>query len=295
MTDRIAIDRLTHFVYELLVAIGLNAANARIVTDVFVRATLRGVGHHDIYFLPEWLGRFNDKLVNLTPNITLLQKTQPVESYEGDNGPGELCSSHIMQRAIDLAHQYGIGLCTIRHSNHFLAAAPYVEQAAEQNYLGLIFSRCPPAVMGAPGARHNFIGNNPLGFAAQTGHDFPLMLDIAMAYASLGKLEENIALGKSVPDYWGTNAAGRPTTDPKAILEGGMSAPIGGHKGFGLALLTEILTGVLSGGEILDEPNATNDTTGVYAQTAIEIKVEGLLPVNTFRQRTSDLINRSQA
>src|SRR5262249_5736545 len=153
------------FINDLFRASGLNSADAHIVTDVFVRATLRGVGHHDIYYLPERLAQFSDKQLNPTPTITALQKYHAVEGYDGDNGPGELCSSYVMQRAMDLAAQYGIGLATIRHSNHFLAAAPYVEQAAEQNYLGLIFSRCVPA-MSAPGAQHNFIGNNPMGFAA---------------------------------------------------------------------------------------------------------------------------------
>lgn len=291
MTGKISADQLESFISELLLAAGLTPANAGTVADVFMRATLRGVGHHDIYSLPSRLSLIESGRVKANPNITLLQKSQAVESYDGDNGLGEICCSFIMERAMRLADEFGIGFCTVRHSNHFLAASPYAEQAAEQNYLGLIFSRAVNT-MGAPGASRNFIGNNPFGFAAMSAEGFPLLLDISMAYSSYGKLDEKIKAGETVPEYWGMDADHRPTSDPKAIKQGGMFNPIAGHKGLGLALLVEILTGLLSNGEILDETNPNLPTPEISSQTAIALKIDALMPVKNFQARVSDLINR---
>jgi LDH2 family malate/lactate/ureidoglycolate dehydrogenase len=293
MPGKIRVDQLQDFIINILQAAGLTPANARTMAEVFIRSTLRGVGHHDIHSLPDRLALIESGRVNPTPNISLLHKFQAVESYDGDNGPGEVCCSFIMERAMHLASEYGIGFSTIRHSNHFLGASPYAEQAAEQNYLGLVFSRAVNA-MGAPGASRNFIGNNPFGFAANSAGDFPLMLDISQAYSSHGKLNQKIKAGEAVPEYWGMDAGHQPTTDPKAIMQGGMINPIAGHKGFGLALLVEILTGLLSGGEILDETNPNFTTPEISSQTAIAIKIEALMPVENFQERVSDLINRIQ-
>lgn len=290
MTLKIGTEQLESFIIELLQGAGLTPANARTMANVFIRATLRGVGHHDIYDLPTRLRLIEGGRVNPNPNITPLQKFQAVESYDGDNGPGEICCSFVMERAMHLAGEYGIGFCTVRHSNHFLAAAPYVEQAAEQNYLGLIFTRAVNS-MGAPGASRNFMGNNPFGFAAMSAQGFPLMLDISMAYSSYGKLHGKIKAGESVPEYWGMDADHRPTSDPKAILQGGIVNPLAGHKGFGLALLVEILTGLLSDGEILDETNPVIPSPETTSQTAIALKIDTLMPAEHFQHRVSDLIN----
>lgn len=293
MTIKIGTDQLESFTLELLQGAGLNPANARTVTNVFMRATLRGVGHHDIYDLPGRLRLVEDGRVKANPNITLLQQFQAVESYDGDNGLGEICCSFVMDRAMRLADEFGIGFCTVRRSNHFLAASPYVEQAAERNFLGMIYTRAGLS-MGAPGANRTVAGNNPFGFAAMSGEGFPLMLDISMAYSSYGKLQEKAKTGESVPEYWGLDANRQPTTDPQAILDGGVINPVAGHKGFGLSLLAEILTGLLSGGEMLDETSPASPNPYASAQTAIVLKVDALMPPEHFKQRVSDLIHRIQ-
>jgi LDH2 family malate/lactate/ureidoglycolate dehydrogenase len=291
MTGQISVNQLESFIIELLQAAGLTPTNARVMAKVYIRATLRGVGHHDIYDLTNRLTLIESGRVKANPNLTLLHKFQAVEGYDGDNGPGEICCTFIMEQAMRLADEYGIGFCTVRHSNHFLAASPYAEQAAERDYLGLIYSRAVNS-MGAPGSRRNFLGNNPFGFAVMSDQGFPLMLDISMAYSSYGKLNEKIKAGERVPEYWGMNADHQPTSDPKEILQGGMVNPLAGHKGFGLALLGEIMTGVLSNGEILDETNPDIPSPETSSQTAIAIKIDALMPIGNFQARVSDIINR---
>jgi len=287
----VTIDELAGFIHRLLTGSGIGAADADIVTNVYIRATLRGVGHHDIHDLYKRLTWLADDRINKRPKIKPVRSFAALESYDGDNGLGELCSQFIMRRAVSLAGQYGIGLCTIRHSNHFLAAAPYTEWATEQGYIGLIFTRDKPT-MNAPGATCNVIGNNPFGFAVGQQDAYPLMLDIAMAYTSIGKLNQLARNHEEIPSHWGKSKNGSPTVHPGEVLDGGTVNPVGLHKGFGLALLVEILTGVLSGGQVIDELHPTAGEMGFYAQTAIAIKPDGLLPPEQFQSRLSDMMER---
>lgn len=291
----IQLPRLKTFMAALLRGAGMNEKNAETMTDVMMRATLRGVGHHDVHDLPGRVKSYLSGRINPNPEIRLISGFQALERYDGDNGPGELCCSFIMDRAEQMADEHGIALCTIQNSNHFLSAAPYVEKAAEKGYLAIIYTRTNPA-MNVLGASPRIIGSSPMGFAAQTNEEYPIMLDICLAYASYGKFQEMADAGEEVPSYWGTDAGIRPTTDPAAIKNGGQAAPIGQHKGMGLSMLTEILTGVLSGGQIIDEKKSeTSKGVGVYSQTAIVIKADGLMTSEAFKSRTSDVAKRMKA
>lgn len=287
---RVGLKELENYIHSSLRASGVNEEHAGWATEVFIRATLRGVGHHDIYNLPERLRDLKSGTTNANPSITMLRSFQTMESYDGDNGLGEVCSTFIMERAKKLADKFGMALCTIRTSNHFLAAAPYVEKAAEEGYISLLYTKGQPS-MGAPGKTGKVISACPMGFAAPTGKEFPIMMDICMAYASNGLLDAKIKAGEKVPSYWGTDAGGNPTTDPQLMKTGGTRAPIGGHKGFGLSMFGEFFTGVLSQGEIVDEKNPKTGTM-VSSQAAIIFKPDGLVPLEEFKARTGEMIDR---
>lgn len=288
---KVQLARLENFIRMAIMTLGMNPENACAFADVFMRATLRGVGHHDIYDLPWRLESLEAKSTNPNPNISQVNKYAGLEAYDGDNGPGELCCHFIITRGMAVAEEHGIGLCTIRNSNHFLAAAPYVQIAAEKGYLSLILTRCNPC-MGMEGVNQRLIGNAPLGYASATDGDYPIILDICLAYASYGALRALAAEGKGVPSHWGADSSGQPSTNPEAIARGGVPYAVGVHKGFGLSLLVEILTGVLSGGQVIDESNPKyGKGAGVYSQTAIVIKSNGLMPMDEYRARVSDIIN----
>ncbi len=293
-TSGVACAALAPFVVALSQAAGMSAANAAILADVYVRSTLRGVGHHDICDLPLRIAAFREGRMNPDPRITPCGGSDAVEAWDGDNGPGELCAVHVVQRAQALASCHGIGLATIRSSNHFLAAAPYVQMAAERGYLAQVFSRSK-LVMGVAGRSQHLIGNQPLGYGTPSGREAPLLLDICLAYASVGSLDAMRRDGRPVPAHWGNDASGVPTTDPAAIMEGGVSHPIGGHKGFGLALLVEVLTAVLSGGPVVDEPHPVHGESGVHAQTAVVIDPMRLLTPGLYEQRVATMLDRIEA
>jgi LDH2 family malate/lactate/ureidoglycolate dehydrogenase len=283
---------LKRFLPNLLIAAGMSSDNAAIMADVYLRATARGIGHHDLYDLPGRLKGLYEKRMNPNPDIRLLSQFNAMESYRGDHGPGELCAAFITRRAMVLADAYGIGLCTICDSNHYLASAPYIEMAAEAGYLAMMWTKGSPT-LGAPGRTEKVISSAPMGYAAATDEGYNLVHDFCAAYASYGTLQQKSTRGESVPDYWGVDKTGQPTTDPTK-LNAGTVAPIGGHKGFGLAILAEILTGVLSQGQVIDEPHPVTGETGVASQTVIVIKPGALMPEAQFSARTSEMIRRME-
>jgi LDH2 family malate/lactate/ureidoglycolate dehydrogenase len=269
--------------------VGMSPANADTFSDIFMRATLRGVGHHDVHSLGDRLESLRAGKLNPDPKISLVSCQAGLERYDGDNGPGELCAAFATERASRLADKYGIGLCSIASSNHFLAGAPYAEKAAEDGYLAIVMSRAKP-VMGAPGGSERILGNSPFSFGTDTGLGHPLLMDACLAYASHGTLGAIRAEGGRVPPTWGADAEGRPTTDPGVIIDSGVSYPIGEHKGFGLALLMETLTGVLSGGQLLGEAHPKFFDQGVHSQTAIVIRPDGLMRKDEYLHRISKLV-----
>jgi len=235
---------------DLLLASGVPPNHADDAADVFARATMRGLGHHDLSYLPQRLGWLASGAVNPAPGLERLSASAATEVWEGDGGLGEVLCYHTLRRAIALASSSGLGYVGVRHSNHFLAAEPYTQVGAEQGFLIVIWSNTD-AGMAFPGQSSRQIGNNPMGWGLGTGHA-ALSADLCMANSSLGNLNALAASGTPAPSHWGRGPDGQPTTDAQQLLAGAVE-PIGGPKGLALALLGEVLTGVLTGGPTLDQ------------------------------------------
>ncbi len=282
----VSLHKLETFLRDLLEGCGLTCPDSEAVTDVVIRATMRGVKHHDLYLFPNHLRALLEGRMNARPSFETLESYHALECWEGDNGLGEICCSFLMERACRLADRYGVGVCVMRNTNHFLAAAPYVERASEQGYLALLLAKGDVS-MGAPGRPGRCMGQLPMGYAAPTGGTFPLMMDICMANVSLGALDQMAERGERVPEGWGLAPDASPTTDPM-MLRAGTRFPIGGHKGFGLAMLGEVLTGVLGRGAILDRPEGENFNT----HTAIVIKPDTVLNEGGFKRRMDVFLER---
>jgi len=289
----VKICELYEYVKRVMTAYGMTEENAETTADVFLRATLRGVGHHDIYDFASRVKRLQDGKAVPNPVYRKLSAFGGMESYDAGNGLGEVVCSFAMERAISLADEHGVGLVALRNTNHFLAAAPYVEAAAEKGYVGLLLCKGAPS-MGAPGKAGVCMSALPMGFAYPTDEDFPVMLDICLAYASYGQLIQKASRGESIPHWWGFDENGEPSTDPGAVAKG-TRAPVGGHKGFGLAMLGETLTGVLSNGCVLDEKETSDGVKNHSSHTAIAIKADALTPLSEFKTRAGDLNRRARA
>ena len=240
-----------HWVETLFQGAGLSADLASKVADLFWRATCRGVGHHDLSYLPQRLEWLTSGKINSQWNPTLVQQTPSVEIWDVGGALGEASCHFALERSLTLASKTGLGYAGVRHSNHFLAAWPYVEIGAERGFFTLVWSNTD-AGMALPGGTARVLGNNPLGFGFPREEGHWIGADFCLAYSSLGNLNDLRQKNQSIPSHWGHSAQGLPAQTPDDLWNGGID-PIGGVKGMSLALLGEMLTGLLAGGDTLDE------------------------------------------
>lgn len=290
----ITLPALERYLDEVLLALGMAETNREAVKRVFLFNTARGMGHHDINDFEMHLRPLLAGKVAVNPELRLLASFGCQEQWDGGNGMGAVACTHAMRRAVELAREHGMGLCAMRNTNHYLSSAPYTQLAAEQDCIGLIIAKAGPS-MGLPGYRGNIVGQSPNGFAFGTAQGDTVALDGCLAYVSMhGNLNKAVAEHRKVPAWWGADENGTPTDDPVAMLKG-TRYPIGEHKGFGYALLCEALTGVLSGGAVLDQSQAESGVASVMSHTAIAIRADALMSREEFLARTAELVQRVRA
>lgn len=280
------------FLGELFSALGMERDNVRTMQQVLIQTTMYNRGHHDISFVPMLVKLLRSKQARANPDMKMLSSYQGIERWDGDDGLGPVCCMRAMERAMELAKIHGIGICAMRRTNHFLASAPYTELAAKSGYVGLILAKGGVS-MGVPGEKTLCMSALPMGYAYPTQSD-PVVFDACMAYASIGKLNQMVEKGQQVPSWWGVDKEGTPTTSPAELLQG-IRYPIGGHKGFALAMLGEVLTGVLSGGCILDQPQTEDGHVNWSSHTAIAIKADALMGLDEFEARAASIGQRACA
>lgn len=280
------------FLEDLFSALGMERENVRIMKQVLIQTSMYNRGHHDISFVPMLAKQLRSKQANPNPTLRVLSAYQGIERWDGDNGLGPVCCMKAMDRAMELAQIHGIGICAMRQTNHFLAAAPYIECAARKGHIAMLLAKGGVSI-GVPGERNQCMSALPMGFAYPTQGD-PVIFDACMAYASMGKLMQMAQKGQQTPSWWGADHEGNPTTSPEELLRG-IRYPIGGHKGFALAMLGEVLTAVLSGGCILDQTQTEDGCKNWSAHTAIAIKADALMTLDTFRDRAGFLGERARA
>lgn len=242
---RFAEGDLLEFAAACLRAHGMSDDDARIGAEALVASDLRGVNSHGLLLLARYCRQLQEGGVVARPELLTVRETTATALLDGGAGLGQVTAVKAMRLAMDKAAQHGVGLVSVRNSHHFGAAAHYAALALERGTIGLASTNAG-VTMTAPGAAGRPIGNNPFAFAVPNS-DFPFVLDMAMSQSSGGRIRRMAETGEEVPLGWLVDAEGENTTDPKDYPAGGALLPIGGHKGFGLALMVEILSAVLSG------------------------------------------------
>jgi LDH2 family malate/lactate/ureidoglycolate dehydrogenase len=184
--------------------------------------------------------------MNNQPEIRSLKSGSGLEVLDADNGAGYVAGRAAMTRAIELAKTGNIAAVGIINSNHCGAASLYARMALEHGMIGIAMSNVAPNMV-APGGSKPITGNNPIAVAVPTFAEFPFVFDISLSAVSGGKILVAAKNGEEIPLGWATDREGHPTTDPNIGFKGFL-LPMGGHKGFGLSLLVDILCGVITGG-----------------------------------------------
>ncbi len=288
-------NQLIDFVTAAVRALGGDEHQGRAFARALVWSDTVGRSDHGLWRLATYLRRLQAGLIRCPCRPCTLADLGAVVLVDGDAGFGQFVAKHAMQMAIGRARRHGIGVSLVRNSNHLGAAGYFAAQAAEQGMLGLALSNSVAKV--APfGGRRPLFGTNPLAFACPRDGRPPLLVDMATSAVSGAAVIRLLQRGESLPAGVAVGADGREVTTAEGFA-GGALLPFGGHKGAGIALLVELLTGVLSGGALSTGVGSMfNDfsRTGDNAHCLIAIASEGLLPPGELEKRLEALLASMQ-
>ncbi|HEX8619554.1 MAG TPA: amino acid adenylation domain-containing protein, partial [Thermoanaerobaculia bacterium] len=242
---RVTLESARDYSEEALTRAGLSREHAALMTDVQLEASLRGQPTHNLGAIPRYARRLASRATNPHPEFQIVRETAVSALLDGDNGPGQLVALTAIDLAIEKAARNGVGVVGVRRSNHFGAAGHYVLRAARRGFIGL--GTTNSALWLAPaGSVTPLFGTNPFAAGIPARRHHPIVLDVSMSVTAKGKVAKHLEEGRALPHGWILDSAGRPSVDP-ADLVSGLGIPIGGHKGYGLALVMEALSGVLTG------------------------------------------------
>jgi len=292
MATRVDATKLQGLVSDLLAAAGVPRGDADIVAWCLVETDLRGTESHGTARLSYYyLHRVRLGIINRLPQVKTLIETPAALVVDADNGLGQPVAFRTMQRCIDKAMSSGMCCATIRNSNHFGAAGIYAMMALQHDMIGVALTNSQPLVM-PTGGRKRLLGTNPISFAAPAGSERPFVLDMATSIVPIGKVEVFRRRGEMVPAGWGAGSDGLPSTDPDRIINGGGLFPLGGpaetggYKGYGLAAMVDILSGVLAGAAFLTgvlPPSTEQNSPSNVGHFLLALDVKAFRAVADFR------------
>lgn len=245
-TITLSISDATALVIPPLQAAGVPRPDADLVAKCLVRADARGVNTHGIVLLPTYLKRIAKGLINPAPQLRVDAIAPAVAALDGQDGLGIVVATHAVKHAITLARTAGLGLVGVRNSTHYAMAATFLLQAIEAGFAAMVFTNASPAL--PPwGGRKEMFGTSPFAIGFPAPGNVPFILDMTPTVVARGKIRKAAREGRTIPEDWGLDANGAPTTDPNAVLSGGALLPIGGAKGAGLSMMLDIFCGVFTG------------------------------------------------
>lgn len=244
MTFTIKAKTLRKYAQCVLAKAGLHEEDARIVADTLVEANLRGVDTHGIVRLPlYYLKRIKKGLINRNPKYLVFRKSHSVAILDADDGPGQVATLKAIKLAIEMAKNSGIALVGIKNSSHFGMAAYFAMEALKEDMIGIAMTHADSRV--APfGASKAYLGTNPLAVAIPAEKHFPIVLDMATSTTSMGSIILAAMQEREIPEGLAIDECGKVTTNPKKVAA---LLPIGGAKGSGLAIIIDVLCGILTG------------------------------------------------
>jgi LDH2 family malate/lactate/ureidoglycolate dehydrogenase len=284
-----SVDResLSTFMTESFEVLGLSAEDARIFADALIFSELRfHPGHgQGVRRLRRYQERISQKLVDPRARFEIVKESPALALVDAHNGIGTVAAARAMKLAIEKSKTCGIGQVIVRNSTHYGSSAVHACQAQEAGCIGIAYTNAGPEM--APwGAREGAVGTNPWGIAAPTGLGFPVVMDFALTTAGKGMMLWRSREGKKMPLDWALTPDGDVTDHPDAAMKGALLA-IGEYKGYGLAFMTDVLTGVIGGGGFGLTPYADPARLDVsHALTAIDI--EWFMPLDTFQARMDE-------
>jgi LDH2 family malate/lactate/ureidoglycolate dehydrogenase len=308
---RVMAEPLKAYCTKVFQRLDVPAGDARMVADNLVSADERGISSHGVARLRRYVKGLQGGVMLARPEVRIVHETPATALIDGGDGLGQPVSRRAMELAIEKAGKVGAGFVTVRNSNHYGIAGYYAMMALKHDMIG--FSMTNAAVLVVPTfGRDAMLGTNPISVAAPAGEERPFVLDMATSTVPRGKLEVYDRMEKPLPLGWATDEKGEPTIDGTQVLDnfvklagggllplGGAGELLGGHKGYGLALMVDILSGVLPGAGYANniylkdkDGRAQPANVGHFFGA---LRVDGFRPVDEFKATMDDLIRRLTA
>jgi len=246
------IEKLHEFCTRVFLHFGVPTKDAEQAADVLACADLRGIDSHGVARMYSYFGMLSEGHINPKAKIKIVRSTASTATVDGNNGLGLVVGPQANRIAMDMAEKAGSGWVAVCNTNHFGIAGYYVLQALERDLIGWAMTNSTKLVAPLWGAER-MLGTNPIAIAFPGKKESPIVIDLATSAAAYGKIEIARRKGEAIPTGWAINREGRDTTNPDELINGGAMLPLGserergGHKGYALAMMVDILCGALSG------------------------------------------------
>lgn len=227
-------------------------SDADLAADVLILSDLRGIDSHGVARLTSYVGLLKEGRINPRPNIQIVRETPSTATVDGDNGLGLVVGPRANEIAMEKAENVGTGWVATRHSHHYGIAGYYVLEALKRDQIGWAMTNTSRIVAPLFGA-DRMLGTNPIAIAFPGLEEPPIVIDMATSGAAFGKIEMALRKEQPIPEGWAIGSDGRATTNPQDVAEGGALLPLGstrergGHKGYCLSAMVDLLSGPLSG------------------------------------------------
>jgi L-2-hydroxycarboxylate dehydrogenase (NAD+) len=304
---RVPVDLMRKFIEDVFEKIGVPREEAEICADVLIASDLRGIESHGIQRLKMYYDRIKTGQQKAVTKFEIVRESPTTAVVDGNHGMGMVVAKKSMQLAIDKASQYGMGSVAVRNSTHFGIDGYYARMALEQGMVGMSFTNARPSIAPTFGVQP-MLGTNPIAFGVPTDEECPFLFDAATSIIQRGKVEVYNRIDKPIPAGWVVGNDGKPMSNPGEILAalpkdqaallplGGLGEELGGHKGFGLATIVEILCASLQSGIFLQDligfDKEGNKRPFMVGHFFMAINIESFVDLENFKHTTGEILRQ---